>query len=74
MSRVKSKIEDIIKDEEQYTKVITNLNYLKQIKHDNMLRRGNFINRNVAQMHLNIKNEDWVDNLCAKLDSKMQHK
>ena len=39
-----------------------------------MLRRGNFINKNVAQMHLNIKNEDWVDNLCAKLDSKMQHK
>jgi len=73
MNQVKSKINELIKNEECSTKILQNYDYLKHMKHINMLSRGNFINRNVSELKKNIKNDDWLDNLISKFDSKVQH-
>lgn len=39
-----------------------------------MVKRGNFITKNMENMHLNVKNDNWVDTMFHKYDHRqVQH-
>ena len=46
--------------------IVNSYRNLKRQKHDDINKRGNFIHKNIDELHLNIKNDNWIENMFHK--------
>lgn len=70
----KRKIEEFIENEEKSQKFINNFKALKQVKTNQMVERGNFIVKNIQELNMNIKNDNWIEKMFHKYNHKQVQK
>tara|TARA_B110000285_G_scaffold228247_1_gene290932 strand:+ start:112 stop:402 length:291 start_codon:yes stop_codon:yes gene_type:complete len=71
---VKKQIDLLIKDDTTSSKIIQNLKFKKLCRYNNMLRRGDFINKNVEEVdQFTIGDRNIPSKIKNKLDAKIRN-
>ena len=71
---MKKQIDLLIKDDTTSSKIIQNLKFKKLCRYNNMLRRGDFINKNVEEVdQFTIGDRNIPSKIKNKLDAKIRN-
>jgi hypothetical protein len=63
-----------VENRDQIASIVNKYHQLKQQRHDNMVKRGNFISKNMENMRQNVRDDDWIGSMLHKYDQRqVQH-